>query len=255
MGKKVFVATYSTDALSAIRKYNTGIELNDFCYSENLDADKIDKTFGYIEKELEQSGADDIIIHGPFTEIIPASIDHRAVEFGMNRLEECYSAARKLGVNRMVVHSGFMPLLYFKEWNHEKSVYFWRKFMSDKPENFTIYIENVFEDEPLMMKAIIEELNDPRIKICLDVGHANAVKLPEYPVVRWIEILGEHIGHFHLHNNDGEHDLHLALTQGDMDMDSVMDAIARYCDPQVTMTIESRVLGDSIPWLMEKNGQ
>lgn len=252
MGKRIFVSTYSTNAIEEIRKYNIGMELNDFCYSANLDEENLNATFDYIAKEIEESGASDIIIHGPFTEIIPASIDHRAVEFGMQRLQECYNAAEKLGVKRMVVHSGYMPLLYFKEWNHEKSIYFWRKFMEDKPEDFTIYIENVFEDEPLMMKAIVDELGDPRIKLCLDVGHANAVKLPEYPVVKWIEILGNRIGHFHVHNNDGNDDLHYALTLGEMDMDAVIEAIHKYCDEDVTLTIESRELADSVPWLINK---
>lgn len=252
MKEKIFVASYSTNAIEEIRKYGTGIELNDFCYSENLDEDKVEAVLAYIEKELKDSQADEIIIHGPFTEIIPASIDHRVVELGMKRLEECYQAAKRLGVKRMVVHSGFVPLLYFKEWNHEKSVYFWREFMRDKPEDFTIYIENVFEDEPLMLKDIVEELDDSRIQICLDVGHANAVKLPEYPVTKWIEILGKHIGHFHLHNNDGANDLHLAVTEGDINMEAVVNAIKKYCRDDVTMTIESRELKDSIPWLTKK---
>ena len=72
----------------------------------------------------------------------------------------------------MVVHTGYEPLMYFKEWHLQRSVEFWRTYMEDKGD-FQIYIENVFDDEPLMMKNLIDALDDPRIKVCMDVGHAN----------------------------------------------------------------------------------
>ena len=149
----------------------------------------------------------------------------------------------------MAVHSGYMPLLYFKEWHHEKSVFFWKKFMEHKPADFHIYIENVFEDEPVMMKKLIEDIGHPQVHLCLDIGHANAVTSEAYTVYDWIEILGEHIGHFHLHNNNGREDLHGSLTEGTMDMEKVLDCIDRCCCEDVTLTIESRSCEDSAVWI------
>ena len=64
----------------------------------------------------------------------------------------------------------------------------------------------------------MEKVTDPRVRICLDVGHAHAMTLPEYKVLDWIRILGPYITHFHLHNNDGTGDQHRALGDGTLDM-------------------------------------
>ena len=213
MKDRIYLATFSEKAVETAGRLGLKLELNDLCISENLDGDKIENTLAEMKRELAASGSPDAIVHGPFTEIIPASIDHRAVDLGMQRLEEAYQACRSLGLGRMVVHTGYLPALYFKEWNHEKSVWFWKKYMEDKPSDFRIYIENVFEDEPLMLKKLVEEIADPRVSLCLDVGHANAVTCPEYDIYDWIRILGSHIGHFHLHNNDGTRDSHGPLNE------------------------------------------
>lgn len=249
MRNQIYVATFSENAIDVIRTYGLNIELNDLCISENLDPEKVRKTMDLMRQEIAASGAEQAIIHGPFTEIIPASIDHRAVEMGLARLNEAHGVADKLGIKKMVVHSGHMPLLYFKEWHKEKSLYFWREFMKEKPEDFIIYIENVFEEEPLMIKEIITELDDPRIQLCLDVGHANAVTCDDFDIHDWIRILGPMIGHFHLHNNNGKEDLHGSLEVGTMDMKAVLGSIKTYCRPDVTMTIESRTCGSSAEWL------
>ena len=245
---KVYIATFSANAVEEAKKHSVNLELNDICISENLDPESFDATVDAMKREIEESGAEDAIMHGPFTEIIPGSIDHRFVRLGLERLNEAYDACQAMGINRMVVHTGYEPLMYFKEWHLKRSVEFWRTYMEDKGD-FHIYIENVFDDEPLMMKNLIDALDDPRIKVCMDVGHANAVTKPEYDVYKWIEVLGPRIGHFHLHNNDGSDDEHRPLLEGSMDMGRVLDCVEKYCDSDVTFTIESRECGTSIEWL------
>ena len=251
MNNRIYVATFSDNAIEEIRKNKLNIELNHLCISENLDKENIHKTIREINEDLAASKAPRAIVHGPFTEICPASIDHLVVEVGLMRLNQAYEACRKIGVDSMVVHSGHMPLLYFDSWHLEKSLYFWKEFMKDKGD-FKIYIENVFETEPVIMLNLIEELDDPRIKLCLDIGHANAVMNAGLTIFDWIETLGKHIGHFHIHNNDGKHDLHGELNTGTMDMKKVLEAIDKYCHKDVTMTIESRGCKESINWLKNK---
>ena len=248
---RVYIATFSNNAVEAAKKYGVNIELNDICISESLNPESFDATVERMKQEVAGSGAADVIMHGPFTEIIPAGIDRRFVKLGMDRLNEAYEACQAMGVDRMVVHTGYEPLMYFKEWHHERSVEFWREYMKDKG-NFHIYIENVFDDEPLMMKDLIDELDDPRIRVCLDVGHANTVTKPEYDVYSWIEILGDRIGHFHLHNNDGTDDQHRQLLDGYLDMERILDCAEKYCSHDVTFTIESHECRDSVEWLKER---
>ena len=51
-------------------------------------------------------------------------------------------------------------------------------------------------------------LGDPRIKINLDIGHAN---LSKHDFSHWIKVLGDNIAYMHLHDNNGIHDEHKPL--------------------------------------------
>ena len=48
---------------------------------------------------------------------------------------------------------------------------------------------------------------------------------PEYSIIDWIRIQGPYIDHFHLHNNDGNKDMHNPVTEGTMDMEAVLAAV------------------------------
>ncbi len=103
------IATYSENAIEVIRDNHLGIELNDLCISEMLDKDKVQNTVMMMRQEIKDSHAESILIHGPFTEILPASIDHRMCDLGLERLNEAYEVCELLGVKKMIVHSGYMP--------------------------------------------------------------------------------------------------------------------------------------------------
>jgi sugar phosphate isomerase/epimerase len=103
-----------------------------------------------------------------------------------------------------------------------------------------------------MMADLIDGLEDPRVRMCLDVGHAHVVTVPEYDVYQWIEILGKRIGHFHLHNNDGTADTHQSMDDGTLDMKRVLACIKEHCTDDVTFTIESRKSEENVLWLLEQ---
>ena len=149
----------------------------------------------------------------------------------------------------MVVHNGWLPFIYFKEWQAEKGAEFWMDYIEDKPADFRIYVENVLEDEPYMMADMMKNIDDPRIRLCLDVGHAHAVTSADIPVETWIEVLSPWLGHFHLHNNDGAGDQHNIFTEGTMDMDKILRTIQANCCKDVTFTIEAKEAVACAEWL------
>ena len=254
---KLYVATFSEDALRLARKYGVGLEINHTCISEELDPKRRKEFLAQIETDIKAAGIiepseSSLVLHGPFTEIHPAAIDYRARELGMERLGQAYEVAETLGVKKMIVHTGWLPFIYFKEWQAEKGAEFWQRFMDGKPDDFVICIENVLEDEPFMMRDMMERIEDPRIKLCLDVGHANAMRQAGVPVEKWIEVLAPYIGHFHLHNNDGTGDSHSAFDKGTMDMVQILELIDRQCDPNVTLTIEARDASSCLEWLADR---
>lgn len=252
MKNRLFIATFSENALNVAKDFGVGLEINHTCISEELDPSNRRNLLAQIRKDIAAAGVSDssgLFLHGPFTEIHPAAIDYRARQMAMERLNEAYEVAAALGINRMVVHTGWIPFIYFKSWQAEKGAEFWQRFMSDKPSDFHIYVENVLDDEPYMLLDMMKRIDNPHIKLCLDTGHANATTSPELPVEKWIEVLGPHIGHFHLHNNDGTGDSHSAFDCGSMDMNSIFSAIGAFCDADVTLTIEARDARSCLEWL------
>lgn len=242
---RFYAATFGKDYEHIIEKYEAGMEIDSFCQSVMLDDKDEIKRAGEIMRLSERH-----ILHGPFTELYPAAIDPRARRLASDRLNQAYDVCRWLGINRMVVHSGYVPFVYFKEWHREHSIEFWQEFMSDKAEDFTVYIENVLDDEPYMMRELIEGIADKRIRLCIDTGHANAAG--NVDICEWLEVLGEYTGHIHLHNNYGSADEHNPPDKGSMDMGKVLEYIDSCCGSDTTITIEAYDLESSFKWLAER---
>lgn len=252
---RLHIATYSKDALIMAKTFGLGIELNHVCISELLDPEKIEDTVKWIENDLGLAGLPfpvtkgaPILLHGPFTEIVPGAMDHRAVDLALQRMEEAYELCMKIGVDRMIVHSGYFPPMYYKEWHHEKSLIFWERFLREK-DDFTIYVENSFEDEPFMMAKLMDDFDKPNLKLCLDVGHANVTTPKDFPVEKWIEHLGSRVAHYHIHNNMGTKDTHNSLGDGTMDMCSILESIEQNNNSDYTLTLESQDCSRCIEWL------
>ena len=251
---RLYIATFCEKYREAIKDFGVGMEINHTCISHLLDeeGDKRQKLLDNIERDIKASEAKRVMIHGPFTEIIPAAIDHKMRDLGMLRVNQAYDVAEHFGLKKMVVHTGWMPFMYFKSYQAEKGAEFWQEFMEGKAPDFTLAVENVLDDEPYMMKDMMDKITDQRIRICLDIGHAHAVTLDEYKVLDWLKVLGPYITHFHLHNNDGTGDSHSAFDEGTLDIRETLLAIEEYCPEDVTYTIEARKAIDCLNWLGDK---
>lgn len=235
--KNIYVATIDNDAIALVENYGFGVELDQFCMAENLEGDLLENILKEIDEIISKHPKAHMFLHAPFNELHPGAIDPKALDLAKERYKQIYNVALRYNIKNMVVHSGYLPHVYFKQWHIEKSVEFWKTYMEDKPKDFKIYIENVLEDEPGMMKEMISKIKDPRIKICLDTGHANCMS--NISVERWIEVLGQYIGHFHLHNNDGLQDQHNDFFEGTINTKKVLKAIEKNCNKDITITLEA----------------
>ena len=180
-------------------------------------------------------------------ELSPCAIDPRVRGVVMLRFRQTVQAALALGIRRIVVHSGYIPLVYFPEWFTARSVELLREFLRDAPDGLCLALENVMEPEPDMLVQIAAGVDDPRFGLCLDVGHANT-RVSETPPLDWIAPMAPWLRHVHLHNNDGDWDLHDALGQGMIPMPDILAALAEQC-PAADYTIENQNCEPSLRWL------
>lgn len=114
-----------------------------------------------VRKEMEGIGS--FWFHAPFAELSPASIDPKVRGVTILRYRQAMEMAASLGISRLVIHSGFIPLVYFPEWFVEQSVVFWREFLEETPEGITIALENVMEPGPEMLVEIVRQVQDRRL--------------------------------------------------------------------------------------------
>ncbi len=239
---KIFIATFSAAAPKTAKEFGVGLELNDLCISSNLEPERREIVVKRMYAELAAAGREGkrTIMHGPFTELTPDSIDPRAKALMLDRYRQTVDICVDMGINDLVLHSGYIPLLYHKKWHVSQSVDFWKSFARELPDGMTVMIENVFDDEPETLRGIIEAVDEPNIKACLDIGHANAMTSGKYSIVEWVRVLTPVLRHFHVHNNDGSEDMHDDVFNGTVDFDSIMRMFTDELPDDITMTIESR---------------
>ena len=115
----------------------------------------------------------------------------------------------------------------------------------------TLLLENVMEDIPALVTDIVAGVGDPRLRLCLDVGHAQT-SVSQLPIEDWICGCAPWISHVHLHNNRRDWDLHNPLGEGDIPMEKPLDLLAQLC-PDCTYTIENLTAAPSIDWLLDRN--
>lgn len=244
------IATMCENWRSIAGEYDLSVELDHCCQAENMDGDKGRETKEEITAITTKEGFRAVVLHGPFNELFPAAIDPKARELAMKRFNEAAQTAISFGIKTMVVHSGYIPFVYFKEWHRDRSIEFWKEFMEDKPADFSIAIENVLDDDPYTLAEIAEKASDDRIGLCLDVGHANVVS--ELSINEWIDVFAPHLKHLHIHNNDGSGDYHRDLDCGTLDIAKIIDRVNLKTSNKATFTIEVLEGLRSVEWLAEK---
>jgi len=244
--KKLYISTIDEHAAEFAREYGMGIELCQFCYAPHMD-----ELFSTQEESVKTclKSAERFVLHAPFAELSPASVDPLVLEIVKKRFRQAAELAQSYGVNRMVVHSGYIPNVYFKVWFIERSVVFWKELLKELPNDFELLFENVMDDEPQTLRKIAEEVNDPRFALCLDVGHLNI--LSEISVYEWIREYGELLKHVHLHNNHGKTDEHGQIFEGDLDIFKIIDTVGK-TSAAATFTLELMDAEPSLKRLREK---
>ncbi len=184
-----------------------GVEIQDFT-EPNLDQSELDELVQRYKARFAQFPGTKSM-HGPFLDLKPGSPDPWIRAASQRRYRKALQIAAELSVDFIVFHSQINPQLtepFLADLNNRQSREAWLEILGETGDfRGTIVIENVFEPKPDMLKALVETIALPNVKINLDLGHA---KLGMAPLADWIRELKDHIAYIHLHSNDGIHDLH-----------------------------------------------
>lgn len=236
--------------LQIISTYPVGLEVISFSIGSILD--KLETSINYYERELSNIKEEvPLTFHGPFLDLFPGSCDERVRQLAKERFEASYKASQSFNVHQMIFHTSYIPNYYPDQYWLENIMQFWEEFLEDKLETHIFYIENVLDSHWEMLKQLIDHINHPHFKVCLDIGHVNVYS--QKNVLDWIEALGERIGYVHLHNNDGIKDSHRGLLEGTLPIKEILTSLKRYT-PNAIWSLEigdEKELRDSLEWLYD----
>ena len=222
-----------------------GIEIQGFYNPNLINTEESDRLLSEYKNALANFKGGKSL-HAPFWDLNLGSKNPGVREATMKAFNYAYKVAKELGCTEIVVHNGFVPNTSFYEGWVRNATAFWQEFFSDKDDTITMMIENQCEEDSEVLKMEIDSVNDPRLKVCLDIGHTHANS--SMHVADWITTLGNRIGYLHLHNNHGKvvgrpsymNDEHLGFDMGTMDMKKVFELLEEYC-PDAVWNVECKL--------------
>ena len=181
--ERLNISTIAEDAAELAGEYGLGLEIAEFCTAYNMDLN-FPETDARARSAMEK--APGRVFHAPFAELCPAAIDPLVREVTRKRYLQAISLARSYGIRKIVIHAGFIPQVYWPEWFVPQSVEFWKNLLPEIGPDMLLCLENVMEPDADMLVSIVEETGDPRLRLCLDTGHA-ASRPDPVPIEEWID--------------------------------------------------------------------
>lgn len=242
----VLITNRSDESYRIAKEFGLGVEVHDFFFPKVMDNPQPHQES--IKQLLDSINLRSV--HGPFSDLIPASSDTKIVDVCKSRFTSALETAKELGAQHLIFHTGFIPKTYFpKDWLNN-SIKFWTDFLSDKTDGIEIHIENVYEDDFHLLKDLVDAVNKPNFSVCLDLGHVNANSTK--PLNHWIAGLNNRIKYVHMHNNYGEFDDHFGLRKGHINMLNTLELLIVH-SPKALWTIETLAddIEPSVLWLAD----
>jgi sugar phosphate isomerase/epimerase len=154
-------------------------------------------------------------LHGPFMDLAPGALDDKIREVTARRLLETMELVPLFRPLSVVFHAGYDDRCYHafrQEWL-AGSLATWEP-IARRAEGLGVMVslENVYEQTPDMIVALLDALSSRNVGFCLDVGHQNAFSTT--PLAEWLKALGSYLREVHLHDNDGRGDDHQPIGRG-----------------------------------------
>ena len=180
-----------------------------------------------------------ITLHGPYMDLSPGAGDERIRLATVERFRQVFKVIEHLRPVNVVLHAGYDERRFDGDrrlWLGQ-SMRTWPEFVR-KAERLgtTIAIENIFEEDPQTMKALVEEIGSPFFRTCIDVGHLNLYS--RVPFENWFETIGAYVREVHIHDNFGSRDNHLPPGDGVIDFSRFFRLVREYSkDPVYTIEV------------------
>ena len=116
----------------AVEQTGMGVESIDFSITDNLD--NLEQTIIDYRARMEYMGALRLFLHGPFLDMSPVSFDSQIRRVTEYRFEQAYEAGVRLGAEKIVFHTSYIPIFWFPYGWPERMAEFWNRFLEGKDQ-------------------------------------------------------------------------------------------------------------------------
>ncbi|MBU0681493.1 MAG: sugar phosphate isomerase/epimerase [Proteobacteria bacterium] len=175
--------------------------------------------FLFVAERLHEAGLR-CTLHAPFFELYPGSLDPYIRRLSRYKLEKAFDLIDIFRPASIVCHLSFEANKHgYKEEEWFKySLEAWQLFLEFASARKTPFmLENTYEQTPQQLKRVLTALDSPYARFCLDVGHVMAFAKSRWQ--QWLPEMTPWLGQLHLHDNNGDSDLHLGLGEGIFDFE------------------------------------
>lgn len=224
----LFCPTYQERTAFVHRAGFKYIDLSLYTVAENdalILSDSWQKTAEELKEYALANSVRFVQCHSPNTNPLDESQTEMSVQWNIRAIEVCGA----LGIQNMVVHSGWDPNANKQEWFKRNKAFFSRLFDAMEKNNVNVLHENTTSANmpwfyPKTAGDMLEfsaYVDHPMFHSCWDTGHAN-IEGDQY---REILTLGNDLYALHINDNRGSADEHIIPYFGTLNMDGVMCAL------------------------------
>ncbi len=219
--------------LELSKKYNLGFEYNEFFIPSILDNEE---ELNKIIDEYKKLNRSNDTLHGVFFDISLDSQDEKIRKISYERVKKSLDIASTLKCKGVIFHTNYITWMkdqpYQDRWVDLNAKAYLE--LIEEYKDLEIYVENMFDLEPYLLRKLMDKINHPRIGVCLDIAHASISKIE---IKEWFRVLKPYIKHLHINDNDKVIDSHIELGKGIIDYKEAYKYI-KELDNKTTILIE-----------------
>jgi sugar phosphate isomerase/epimerase len=229
-------------AVALANQYQTGLELEVFIPPQALQVPA--KTLASLQPQLAELNGQ-LSLHGPVIDMNPVSLVKQIQRVSDLHYRRSVEMAQTLKARYLVLHTQWTPIYTvadcYEPWADALATYFQNlvETMGCANSGLTLVLENFMEPKPSLHLGLLERIDRPEVRACLDVGHTNLFSTLN-PTI-WFDTLRPYLATLHLHNNSGVLDQHNGLAQGSVAMD---DFLAHVSQSHATVQLMLEVTGE-----------
>jgi sugar phosphate isomerase/epimerase len=178
-------------------------------------------------------------VHAPFFDLSLGAMEPLVRTVTVQRLTQALQAAAGLGAHLMVVHPGYDRWRYpnlAATWTDQAAETLLPLVARAEACDCRLALENIYEETPATLLALVERLDSPWFGHCFDIGHWRLFGTTSQ--ADWLNAIAPRLLHLHLHDNHGQSDEHLPVGEGTIDFTPLMQLLPTLEQPP-SLTLEA----------------